>query len=55
MIKLPTTGINPSKVKFYDEVSTAFKFLALYYSLNQEQQQELLDLALKLAATKQDG
>lgn len=41
-MNIPATGANPAKEKFFKEVADAFKFLAIFYSLNKEQQAELM-------------
>lgn len=38
------TGLNPSKVRFYSEVATAFEFLALFYSLGVKEQEEMCSM-----------
>lgn len=47
-MNIPQSGPSEQKVKFYREVANAFEFLAIYYTLNKEQQLELLQYLTKL-------
>jgi hypothetical protein len=47
-VNIPQSGPSEQKVKFYREVANAFEFLAIYYTLNKEQQLELLQYLTKL-------
>lgn len=42
-MNIPQTGPNKQKQKFFEEVSDAFKFLAIFHSLSAESQLELME------------
>ena len=49
-MNIKPTGVNNSKVNFFKEVAVAFDFLALFYSLNEEKQNELMGIITKFQA-----
>jgi hypothetical protein len=46
-MNIPQTGINPQKSKFFQEIAHAFEFLALYHSLPETKQLELMQTITK--------
>lgn len=49
-MNIPQTGKNEQKVKFFREISQAFEFLAVYHSLSEEKQLELMQMITLLKA-----
>ena len=47
-MNIPQTGKDERKVKFFREVSNAFEFLALFYSLDAEAQLELMQFMTQI-------
>lgn len=42
-MNIPNKGINPQKANFFRECANAFEFLAVFHSLSEEAQQELME------------
>lgn len=51
-MNIQASGANQQKSKFFKEIATAFEFLAIFYQLDEEQQQELLQHITYLQAKK---
>ena len=51
-MNIPQTGISKQKANFFREVSLAFQFLEIYYSLPEEKQLELMQHITKLQAER---
>lgn len=49
-MNIPQTGPNGAKEKFFRECSSAFEFLAVFYTLTKEQQLDLMQYLTKLKA-----
>ena len=49
-MNIPSTGSNPAKTKFFREVATAFEFLAVFYTLSEEDQQAIMEHITQLQA-----
>ena len=47
----PPTGPNAQKARFFDEIASAFEFLALYNVLSAEDQKYVHDIVQGMAAT----
>ena len=52
-MNLPQTGKAPNKAAFFKEIALAFEFLALYHSLSEQQQLELMQHITCLQAKKE--
>lgn len=52
IMNLPQSGISKQKANFFREVSLAFEFLEIYYSLPEDKQAELMEYILKLQAER---
>ncbi len=54
-MNIPATGANKSKENFFREVSVAFQFLEIFYKLNKEQQEELMEMMTRYEAQNEKG
>jgi len=50
MDKIPATGPNPAKSKFFGECASAFQFLALFHALPLKAQEELMTGVQRMAS-----
>jgi len=47
-MNIPQSGPNEQKTRFFNEIAMAFQFLAIYYTLAEKDQLELMQYITKL-------